>query len=438
MNRLRRWLAGFRKDPQAAATPFEDPSEASEGDPGSIDAASAERATERGGKAGGFPHAALERLRSLGHKDGIGAKEAFLVFAELRSTAQEAAAIVAIIEAMDRTALDEALLAAAAKAAIDRGEFDSARRLLKGASSPDTLLLAADLAEESGDAANALALVERVLARAIDQPGARERHGRLAKALGRAAPLRSIANADRTILSAKVDTPYVMRREIARGGAGAVYEAEDRELGRAIALKLYHDAGANQSQLLHEARVATELAHPGIIVVYDVDLRGGWLVLEYVSGGSIREWVRGEVIMRAAAAEFRWIPSLLRTLAHVHRRGYAHLDVKPGNVLMRPRADAVVLTDFGTARRIGSPSPPGSLGYVSPARLAGGLACAGDDAYGVGRIIQDVLAAAPEAPTVDRAFLVELAATLTADDPGRLDLTELASAVEKRWLDAQA
>jgi serine/threonine-protein kinase len=51
----------------------------------------------------------------------------------------------------------------------------------------------------------------------------------------------------------------------------------------------------------------------------------------------------------------------------------------------------VVLTDFGTARRIGEPSPPGSLGYISPERMAGRPSNPRDDVYGFGRVLEDVL-----------------------------------------------
>ena len=354
-------------------------------------------------------------------------READALFRELRMTPLEPLALAALDTASSTHALGETMATAAAKACMDRGELEAARRFLRHTTGPDALLLAADLAEEAGEAPAALALVERVLARAIDHPGARERHARLALSLGRRVPAfahnagsSTAASSDGTVVSAHVDSPYEMRRELARGGAAAVYEAEDRDLQRRVALKVYHDPQNGRDQLLHEARVATELAAPGVIRVYDVDVRGGWLVLEYFEHGSLREWLRHRP---DEIARWAWLPSLITTLADIHARGYAHLDVKPGNVLLRSASESI-LADFGTARHLGEPSPPGSLGYVSPERLGGAAASALDDVYGVGRIIQEVLAVtdgdAPDSP--ERMHYARLAQTLTAHAAGRPQL----------------
>ncbi|MGH7438479.1 MAG: protein kinase domain-containing protein, partial [Polyangiaceae bacterium] len=77
--------------------------------------------------------------------------------------------------------------------------------------------------------------------------------------------------------------------------------------------------------------------------------------------------------------------------------GWVHHDMKPANVLLGSRF-APLLSDFGTARRIGEASPPGSLGYVSPERLAGRSSDPRDDVYGLGRIIEDALDVAPFDP----------------------------------------
>ena len=79
---------------------------------------------------------------------------------------------------------------------------------------------------------------------------------------------------------------------MARGGAGAVYEAEDRELGRKVALKVYHHIERDRGQLAHEARVAAALAGPGVVRVLDADPAHGWLALEWAPLGAIRDHVR--------------------------------------------------------------------------------------------------------------------------------------------------
>jgi serine/threonine-protein kinase len=346
----------------------------------------------------------LDRLARFGDEGGPDQNEALALLRELRTTPLEGSALAVLSARIAR--LPDELATAAAKACLDRGEPQAARVFLSRTESPASRLLAADIAEEEGNAPLALALVERVLAQAIDHPGARERHARLATALGRKAPEPAPAARDGTVLSAHVQSPYVIRREIARGGAAAVYEAEDRELGRVIGLKVYHDPNGGRTQLLHEAQIATELAQPGVVRVFDVDLRGGWLVLEYFSHGSLREWLRERALDLIG---LEWLRTLAVTLDDVHARGFVHLDVKPGNILLRSARDAV-LSDFGSARRIGDASPPGSLGYVSPERLGGAVASAADDTYGFGRICEDLLArAGHDLPDARRTKLGELA-----------------------------
>ena len=75
----------------------------------------------------------------------------------------------------------------------------------------------------------------------------------------------------------------------------------------------------------------------------------------------------------------------------MHAQGWAHLDVKPANVLFDSRG-APMLGDFGIAQKIGAIAAPGSLGFVSPERLAGEPASASDDIYGFGRIVEEALA----------------------------------------------
>ncbi len=72
----------------------------------------------------------------------------------------------------------------------------------------------------------------------------------------------------------------------------------------------------------------------------------------------------------------------------MHAAGWVHHDVKPANVLFRTPGEPL-LSDFGTARRRGEPSPPGSLGFVSPERLAGRASEPRDDVYGFGRILEE-------------------------------------------------
>ncbi|CAN5418278.1 hypothetical protein BH09MYX1_BH09MYX1_32030 [soil metagenome] len=313
---------------------------------------------------------------------------AVAIFRAVRTTPDEGKAIDEVLRASGSRTLPEALLFVVASALVDRGQRAAALPLLAKCNNSGALLLRADLAVEAGAAPGALALVERILLSDFDHPGARERLRRLREALGLAVE-RKPDGQTTTVVAAEPETPYRLLREAARGGAGAVYEAEDRELGRHVSLKVYHEPTRDRAQLLAEVRLAVALRGPGVVRVFDVDVDHGWIAIEWLALGSLRERIRAsdEALLRSTRA---WAIPLVRALARVHAAGFVHLDVKPANVLLRAGDDAL-LTDFGIARKLGEVSPAGSMGYVSPERIAGSLADPRDDVFGFGRILEDVL-----------------------------------------------
>src|SRR5260370_923790 len=106
------------------------------------------------------------------------------------------------------------------------------------------------------------------LLRELGDPGARDRHRRWRAALGLEATTRRADPSAAPVARSRPDSPFLLLREVARGGAGAVYEAEDRELGRRVALKVYHQPERDRAQLLHEAPVAPPPPGPRILPVF--------------------------------------------------------------------------------------------------------------------------------------------------------------------------
>jgi serine/threonine-protein kinase len=292
--------------------------------------------------------------------------------------------------------------------------MEVAARALQGATSSPALLMLGDLAERRGDFPIALALVERVLLRDLDHPGARERHRRWRSQLGYEIEHKAVAPGA-TVVTREPDAPFDLLREVGRGGAGAVYEAVDRELGRHVALKVYHQPERDRTQLAHEARVAVALEGPGVVRVFDLDPDHGWLALEWAQFGTLREHVRKRDLSRLLPIE-RWAMPLAVALARTHSAGWVHHDVKPANVLIG-RGGGAILTDFGIARRAGEPPPAGSLGYLSPERIAGRASDPRDDVYGFGRVLEDVLDVANDEATLARYR--PLAAVCTGPDAQR-------------------
>ncbi|HJK97429.1 MAG TPA: serine/threonine-protein kinase, partial [Polyangiaceae bacterium LLY-WYZ-14_1] len=149
---------------------------------------------------------------------------------------------------------------------------------------------------------------------------------------------------------------YVLRERLGAGGNGEVYRAWDPVLGRHVAVKLLRASVVASEddwfRIAREARAAGSLRHPAIIPIYDVRRsRDGrpFLVMELVEGKTLEllslEGAPRGLILRTV----REVADGLR-LAHRHR--LLHLDVKPGNILVREGDGGAVLVDFGLARRI--------------------------------------------------------------------------------------
>jgi serine/threonine-protein kinase len=331
----------------------------------------------------------VQRLGQTGLAAGPSVDEAIALLRQVRGTMAESAAVAEALRALGPRGGPEPVRVACADILAARGDERGALAVLEGVSSTPGLVLAADLHASSGQLARAVGAIERVLARELDAPGARERHQRWSAALGYTkGPARRLDEAT-VVAPTAGGAPFRLLREIARGGAGAVYEAEDESLGRKVAFKVYHGRGKDRDLLTREARVAASLAGPGIMRIFDADPGEGWVALEWIPRGSLRDMLRtGDLAWLSPVS--RWARPLARALARVHAEGLVHADVKPANVLLRQPADPV-LGDFGLARPIGAPAEGGSAGYLSPERLAGRDSHPSDDVYGYGRILEDVI-----------------------------------------------
>lgn len=147
---------------------------------------------------------------------------------------------------------------------------------------------------------------------------------------------------------------YRVRREIARGGMGAVYEVSHPKYGETLALKvLLSRSRANERQrkrFLREVETIQRLDHPGIIQVIDAGEIDniGYLTMEYVEGKPMDEVLAEENLSRDELV--RIVRDLALALDHAHQFGVIHRDLKPANVLIRSQSPTPVLTDFGLAK----------------------------------------------------------------------------------------
>jgi eukaryotic-like serine/threonine-protein kinase len=150
----------------------------------------------------------------------------------------------------------------------------------------------------------------------------------------------------------RVDRYRIVRR-VGAGTYGVVYEAEDVELGRRVALKVLREDWRGDakalSRLRQEAITVARLAHPNVVVLYDHGSEGGvpFLVFELIDGASLREWLAAEP--RSVEAILRVFRAAGEGLAAAHGAGLIHRDFKPANVLLG-RDGTVRVADFGLAR----------------------------------------------------------------------------------------
>ncbi len=351
------------------------------------------RAPARAARESEEPQSPLEPLLALARGDAVNPGAAQSALSLVSGTMDEKPALDAVLRAHEKDNAPEELCTAGARLLALRGEGERALSLLSGAKSPEALMMAADFHADRGQIALSITLLERVLARDLDIPGARERRERLLSKLGGNAAHASAASAGATVL--RSDAPETSLRiigEAGRGGAGSVYEAIDDVLGRRVALKVYHRPADDHDKLANEARMAVELGGPGVVRVFDADLDRGFIVMEWLPGAALKHWLAEPQNLLPLE---RWVLPFGQALSRIHAANVVHADIKPANVMFRA-FDEPILSDFGLARHSGQPLFGGSLGYMSPERLAGASATFAEDVYAFGRIIEDVLSAAGE------------------------------------------
>jgi len=182
---------------------------------------------------------------------------------------------------------------------------------------------------------------------------------------------------------------YVILRELGRGGMGVVYEAEDAELGRPVALKMLlgslhanaEEAALEEERFVREARLSANLPkHPHIIGVYEAGLVDGhrFIAMEYIQGRQFSDWRRqGSITLRQQIALLR---DVAMAVDHAHRHGIIHRDLKPDNILVDKKNHPHV-ADFGLAKRARQDATlslttsgmvMGTPAYMSPEQAQGG------------------------------------------------------------------
>jgi len=200
---------------------------------------------------------------------------------------------------------------------------------------------------------------------------------------------------------------FRLTAHLGEGSTGKVYRAEDRVLGRSIAVKIIAQAQTGGVEaFLREARLTASLEHPYITRLYQVGRWGSWLyiAMELVDGGHAGQLVdaSGPLPLSRAA---QLGAQAAEALAYAHGRGVVHCDVKPANLLLT-RAGDCKLSDFGLARMIGRMEADedafGCVGtplYCSPEMAQGLRPDPSADIYSLGATMWHLLTGAPPFPS---------------------------------------
>jgi WD40 repeat protein/predicted Ser/Thr protein kinase len=203
---------------------------------------------------------------------------------------------------------------------------------------------------------------------------------------------------------------YRVKRVLASGGMGTVYEAEQEHPRRAVAVKVMRLGVVSRSALRrfeYESQILACLRHPAIAQVYEAGTHGGaggvpYFAMEYIQGArTIKEYAEDKRLSTRRRLEL--FAQVCDAIQHGHQRGIVHRDLKPGNILVDEAGQPKII-DFGIARvtetdltiatlQTGVGQLVGTLQYMSPEQCAGvstevDTRC---DVYALGVVLYELL-----------------------------------------------
>jgi len=196
---------------------------------------------------------------------------------------------------------------------------------------------------------------------------------------------------------------YSVLRKLGEGATSEVFLCTDPFNDREVAVKrIFSDALRDGERgkvykrlLLSEASLAGKLSHPHIVAIYDAVIEDdhGYIVMEYVPGGTLEPWVDPAHLLpidRIVEIVFK----CTRALSYANQQGVTHRDIKPGNILLSGNAD-VKISDFGLALHAGVEATQvtgiGSPAYMSPEQIREQPLTAQTDIYSLGVVMYHLL-----------------------------------------------
>jgi eukaryotic-like serine/threonine-protein kinase len=201
---------------------------------------------------------------------------------------------------------------------------------------------------------------------------------------------------------------YKILEKLGEGGMGVVYKAEDLKLKRIVAIKFLPKRlsahGEERERFSQEAQAASALNHPNICVIYDVDEADNesFIVMEYVDGVTLREWIRkkadhAEGYRKLSMKEAVDLAGqIAEGLEKAHEKGIIHRDVKSDNIMVTSDGRAKIM-DFGLAKLKGvskltqAGSTVGTVAYMAPEQVEGLETDHRTDIFSFGVVLYEML-----------------------------------------------
>ncbi|SPF52821.1 Serine/threonine protein kinase [Candidatus Sulfopaludibacter sp. SbA4] len=227
--------------------------------------------------------------------------------------------------------------------------------------------------------------------------------------------------------------PYEIVTPLGAGGMGEVYKARDTRLGREVAIKVLPANRVSdpdrKARFIQEARAASSLNHPNIVIIHDIAESGGvdFLVMELIAGKTLDKLIGPNGL--PAGEVLRYALTLADALAKAHAAGIVHCDLKPANVMITHEGVLKVL-DFGLAKLAETGGGAeggatvtiertvlGTIAYMSPEQAEGKPVDARTDIFSFGCVLYEML-------TGQRAFTGDTQASTLAEGASR-DLTRI-------------
>ncbi len=208
------------------------------------------------------------------------------------------------------------------------------------------------------------------------------------------------------LIGTELNSRFVIEREIGKGGMAKIYLARDKELNRAVAIKVLNEEFSNNSEFItkmkKEAKMIAQINHENIVKVYDCGYhdRKFFIAMEHIAGGTLGDYFLTRKTPLHHLEIMNFALQIAQALHAAHKKSIVHCDIKPHNILLTEDL-RVKVTDFGIANVLykkctHSRSKEGhilaSFFYSSPEQALGKNFDERADIYSLGTIIYEALA----------------------------------------------